>query len=117
MFSDPISVTINSVAKSLPRQSTSGTSSTYGSADGVWKLLISHATQKNGRIRSMIRLDQLAVVSNPLDSTNDYDTLSVYTVIDRPAFGFTTAQVEQIAAGLFALLSAGNIDKIVGMES
>lgn len=116
MFSDPQSVTINAVAKSMPKISAKDTSAVYQGADGLFKLTISHTPSKD-RVRSMVRLDQKAIVTNPLDSTNDYDTLSFYTVIDRPNFGFTTAQVEYIVAGLIAWLSAGNVDKLVGLES
>jgi hypothetical protein len=65
----------------------------------------------------MVRIDQRAIVTNPLDSTNDYDTLSFYSVIDRPVYGFTTAQIEQLVTGFQAWLTTGNVDKLIGTES
>lgn len=116
MFADPQSVTVNAVAQSMPRVSSKELSSIYSKSDGTFKLTISHTPSKD-RIRSMVRIDQRAIVTNPLDSTNDYDTLSFYSVIDRPVYGFTTAQVEQLVAGFQAWLTAGNVDKLIGTES
>lgn len=116
MFADPQSVTINSVAQSMPRVSSKDTSSIYSKVDGTWKLTVSHTPSKD-RIRSMVRLDQRAIVADPLTSVNDYETLSFYAVIDRPVYGFTQAQCEQIVAGFQAWLTAGNVDKLYGMES
>jgi len=56
-------------------------------------------------------------VTNPLDSTNDYDTLTYYFVIERPAYGFTMTQVEQLVAGFNSWLTTGNVDKLFGQES
>jgi hypothetical protein len=65
----------------------------------------------------MARIDQRAVVADPLTSVNDYETLSFYCVIDRPNYGFTTAQIEQLVTGFQAWLTTGNVDKLVGLES
>ena len=117
MFTDPQSVTVNSVAQSMPRVSQKERSAVYMKGDQSFTLTISHQSAAKGHIRSIARIDQRAVVTNPLDSTNDYDTLTVYTVIDRPSYGFTTAQIEQLVTGFQAWLSTGNVDKLVGQES
>jgi hypothetical protein len=117
MFADPQSVTVNSVAQSMPRITSTGLSAVYQKSDLSFKLTISHTPTKDDRIRSMVRIDQRAIVTNPLDSSNDYDTLSFYCVIDRPSYGFTTAQTEQLVAGLQAWLTSGNVDKLLGTES
>jgi len=116
MFADPQTVTVNAVAKVLARISTSAQSAIYQNVDETFKLTISH--QKSGtRTRSMVRIDQREVVTNPLDSTNDYDTLSFYCVFDKPEYGFSTAQVEQLIAGLQAWLNGAAVDKLIGKES
>jgi len=116
MFADPQTVTINAVAKSLARIMVTGTSAIYQNTDETFKLTISH--QKSGkRTRTMVRIDQRAIVTNPLDSTNDYDTLSFYAVIDHPEYGFSTAQIQQLAAGLMAWLDSTAIAKLIGKES
>jgi len=115
-FTDPQSVTVNSVAQSMPRVEIKGTSAIYSKADGSFKLTISHTTTKD-RIRSMVRIDQRAIVADPLTAVNDYETLSYYTVIDRPNYGFTQSQVEQLVAGLNAYLTNAVVDKLFGVES
>lgn len=117
MFSDPQSVTINSVAQSMPRVSQKDRSAVYMKGDQSYTLSISHSAAAQGHVRSLVRLDQRAVVTNPLDSTNDYDTMTFYCVLDRPTYGFTQAQAEQLVAGFQAWLTAGNVDKLWGQES
>jgi hypothetical protein len=121
MFADPITVTIAGNAKTLGRVSTNGTSSVYKTSDGVYTLTISHQrTTKNGKsyIRSMARLDFKKVVADPLTSVNDFETLSTYTVEERPDFGFTSTEVKDQLAGYNTWfgLSASQ-DKIIGGES
>lgn len=117
MFADPQSVTVNAVAKSMPRVETGTRKCIYQMNDQTFTLTISHQTQTNGRIRHMVRIDQRAIVTDALSNTNDYDTLSYYFVIDRPGYGFTMAQVEQLVAGLNAWTTTANVDKIFGQES
>lgn len=117
MFTEPISITVNSVAQSMPRVSSKERASVYMKADQSFTLSISHTSAAKGHIRSLVRLDQRAVVTNPLDSTNDYDTMSFYVVLDRPSYGFTQAQAEQLVAGFQSWLTAGNVDKLWGQES
>lgn len=116
MFSEPITVTVNSVGKVMAKVSSKDTSSIYQNADASWKLTISHIESKD-RIRSMARIDQRAIVADPLTSVNDYDTLSFYCVVDRPIYGFSTAQIEQLIAGFKTWLDNTAIDKLVGLES
>lgn len=116
-FADPQSVTVNAVGQSMARTLTSGSSSTYSKADGTFKLTISHTRSGKDRIRSMARIDQRAIVPDPLTAVNDYETLSYYVVIDRPEAGFTMVQVEQLVAGFNAYLTNATVDKLYGQES
>jgi len=117
MLSDPQSVTVNAVAKSMPRVSSTGKSAVYEAADSLYKLTVSHQITAGNRIRSLVRMDHKAVVTNPLDSTNDYDQQSVQIVFDRPSFGFTSAQLGYDWAGLKAWLDDTMIGKLFGQES
>jgi hypothetical protein len=118
MFSDPQSITINSIAVSLAKVSADGLKSTYRSSDGIHTLVISHQIGKDKRVRSMYRLDKRAIVANPLDSTDqDYDNLGVYVVIDRPEYGFDATAVGQLAAGVFSELDSTALGKLFGLES
>lgn len=116
MFSDPQTVTVNAVAKVMPRIEIKGNSAIYRLNDESFKLSIAHTPTKD-RTRSMVRIDQRAVVADPLTAVNDYETLSFYCVIDRPNYGFTMVQVEQLIAGLKTWLDNTAIDKLFGIES
>jgi len=116
MFTDPQSVTVATVAKSMPRITSNGQQSIYVMADETFKLTISHSKPK-GRVRSMVRIDQRAIVADPLTSVNDYETLSFYVVIDRPEVGFTSAQVNDLITGLKTWLDSTAVGKVFGQES
>jgi hypothetical protein len=115
-FADPQSVTVNAVAQSMPRVSTGGTKSTYRKADGTFTLTISH-TESKDRVRSMARIDQKSVVPDPLTSVNDYETLSFYLVLDRPIYGFTQTQVDQLVTGIKTWLDTAAVGRIYSLES
>jgi hypothetical protein len=118
MFADPQSITVNAVAQSMPRVETSTRKSIYQKNDQTFTLTISHQTGKDQRIRHLARFDQRAIVTNPLDNTKqDYDTLTFYVVIDRPSYGFSMTQTEQLIAGFKTWLDNTCIDKLFGQES
>jgi len=116
MFADPQVVTVNAVAQSMARVLVSGTSATYQKSDGTFKLTISHQ-ESNDRIRSMARIDQRLIVADPLSLVNDYETLSFYFVIDRPLYGFSSTQCDQLITGLKSWLDSTAIGKLYGKES
>lgn len=117
MFADPQTVTVNAVAQVMPRVTIEGKKSLYQKADGTFQLTISHQNVSGDRIRSMVRIDQKAIVPDPLTSVNDYETLSFYVVVDRPFQGFTSTQTDQLIAGLKTWLDSTAIGKIFGQES
>jgi len=117
MLTDPQVLTVNAVAKSMPRILIDGKGkTTYSMADETFKLNVSHQTS-NKRVRSMARADQRAIVADPLTAVNDYENLGIYIVIDRPEVGFSTAQIQQLAAALFVWADATMIAKLVGKEA
>lgn len=119
-FADPQTITVNGVAKTLARIEVKGLASVYQTADGLFKFTISHQRTGSGsnvRIRSMIRVDHKAIVPDPLTAVNDYETISTYTVIDRPEVGFTSLEVGYDAAALFAWADSTAIGKVFGLQS
>jgi predicted Zn-dependent peptidase len=64
-----------------------------------------------------VRVDQRAIVTNPLDSAADYDSISAEVIIDRPDYGFTVTQVDQLLAALKAQLTTAFVTKLYGNES
>lgn len=117
MFADPQTITVATVAKTLARISSNGLTSVYENSDNTYKLTISHQIMNNGRIKSMARVDRREIVTNPLDSSTDYDTLSEWYVIERPSYGFTSTQITDVATGFKAWLDNTAISKLLGKES
>jgi len=115
MLSDPQTLTVNSVAKSLARVETGGTRSVYKTADEVFQLTVSHLESKN-RTRRMVRVDQRVVAENPLSSVNEYKSLGVYFVVDEPEYGFSDTEIGYVWAALKALADSTFLGKILGSE-
>lgn len=119
-FTDPQSVTIAGTASSLPRISSTGSSSRYANADESIVLTISHSGTAK-RKRRLVRLDVTKITSDPyVPAQNTRVSNSVYLVIDQPLAGFTpadeVAQVAALASWLTASTNA-NATKVAGGES
>jgi hypothetical protein len=117
LFSDPQTITVNAVAKAMPRISTNGTSSTYRLADTTFALTISHNETKQQRVQSRARFEQRAIVPDPLTSVNDWESAAFSIVLDRPISGFTQTQLDQMWAGLKAWLDSSAFAKFFNQES
>lgn len=117
MFADPQSVTINSVATSLPRVSVGSGTATYRAADGTVEMRISHQTTGKSRSRRMVRLDKTVIAADPLTSENASQKAGIYLVVDEPLFGFTDAELDYLVDALILWLSSANIAKLLGGES
>lgn len=117
-FSDPQSITVNSVAKSLPRTSFAANSGAFTSADGTLKLSVSH--QNGKRSRHVIRIDSNKVAADPLvPNTNVRSSMSAYVVIDVPTTGYTVDEAKQIVDALTGFLTATsgtNVTRVLGNE-
>jgi hypothetical protein len=117
MYSDPQSVTINSVAVSLPRTSSGANNGAFNSADGNTKMTVAH--QYGKRNRRTVRLDSRKIAADPLlDGVSREYTMSAYLVIDHPTVGFSNTEIENNTKGLTdKLASAGFVTKLLGGES
>lgn len=118
MFTDPQSVTINSVAKSLPRVLIDGSKAIYKNSDESVTLTISHQRSGN-RTRSMLRLDERKAATDLVAEPSGFVTLSTYLVLDRPdsvTNGFSMTEVEQLVAALTGYSTTANVDKLYGRE-
>lgn len=119
-LADPQVITVNAVAKSMPRIISSGTSATYALADSTFSLAIKHTSFKvagKQRIKSLASFKQQAVVPDPLTSVNDLENVLVSVQIDRPEAGFTSAQIDQMIAGFKTWLDTTMVGKLYGRES
>lgn len=122
-FADPQSITISTIAHSMPRVQTGTRAATYQKNDGTHILNISHTTvkpkgERNIRNRGLFKFTKTVVAADPLTAEQTSQHADMYLVIDRPLFGFSQSDIEAIWAGFKdALNAAGVIGKIYGGES
>lgn len=120
MLSDPQTITVNAVAKVMPKILNDGSHSVYQLSDQTFTLDIRHTNtkkDKKSRVKSLATFTQRAVVPDPLTTVNDYETLACSVQIDRPEAGFSSAQTEQLITGFKTWLDATMIGKLFGKES
>jgi hypothetical protein len=117
MLADPQVVTINAVAKSLPRVG-------FGDRKGVFENLttghtftVSHVNGK--RNRNSVRLDITKTAADPLlDGVSRQYSMSCLLILDKPVVGFSQTEIEQNAQGLIDWLDTpANLTKVCGGES
>lgn len=117
MFTEPVTVTVNAVAKNLNRVSFGNLSGTFASrADGL-KLRITHVEGK--RNRRTVRLDINQTVPDAfITGVNREVSASVFLTIDAPVVGFSDAELMQKVQGLIDWLDdPANLTKVIGGES
>jgi hypothetical protein len=118
-LADPQSVTINSVANSLPRVGTNENHSNYRKDDGTVEMTVSHQPGKV-RTRDSVRLRFTKIAADPLlAGVNREVSLSVFFNVDRPLVGLTTAEIKDISTSLTTWLTASsgaNLTKVLGGE-
>jgi hypothetical protein len=114
-FSDPQTLTINSIAKVCARVQTNGTKTVYSTADEEVKFTVSHQESK-GRTRRMVRVDQRVIAADPLTAKNEYKSTGIYLVIDEPEYGFSDAAIDYVVQALKTWLSTANVLKVLGSE-
>jgi len=116
MLSDPQSITIATIATSLPAVRIEATKTTYQSADGKQRLIISYDDKGKASTRYLIRYEEDAIAADPISAVNAKKTLAAYMVIDQPAFGFTDARVDEVMAGLKLLADSTFLLKVLGNQ-
>lgn len=110
-FADPQSITVNSVAISLPRTGSGINTGTFTSADGNTKLTIANTYAK--RTRRTLRFDLSKIAADPLVSAQNIKySMSAYLVVDLPVTGFTVAEAKQLIDGMMTYLTASTGAKI-----
>lgn len=117
MFTEPQSVIVNAVTKSLVRIAFGDRKGTFESrADGL-RLNVTHVSGK--RNRRTIRLDSTKTAADPmLDGVSKQYSMSAYLVIDHPLVGYNDVEVGQISQALIDWLDVpANLAKVVAGES
>lgn len=118
-FTDPLSITVSAVTSPLPRTFQEGSESRYTSSDGLIVFTASHDVGK--RARRLARVDFSKISPDPFTpDENVKRSVSIYTVFDMPADGFSNAEVLAVWTGYKALLTASSdqlVTKLLGGES
>jgi hypothetical protein len=116
-FTDPQSVTVNSIAISLPRVTNpTGMSGYFSTADGTTALGLK--IQKNSRDRYEARLDYAKIAADPITAVNQKWTGSVSIVINNPPNGvFTDTEIKNQILGLTGWATSANLLKLLGDEA
>lgn len=107
-YADPQTLTVATVANSLPRTGSSINGGMFTSADRKYSLEISH--QRSNRFRHLMKLTVTQTVSNPLvPSQNQVVTDTVHLVVDHPVNGVAASDVvDHVKAFLDLLRDTGS---------
>lgn len=118
-FADPQSITVNSVAQSMPRTGSGMNTGQFTQDDATNALVISH--QYGKRTRRAIKFTDAKIAANAFDTTrNERVSMSVTLVVDHPPQGYTNTELKYVVDGLVAYLTASsgsNVAKLLGGES
>lgn len=118
MFTDPQTLTVSGVAKTLNRTGVSTDGANYATADRALQMSIAHSYGR--RTRHVIKLKSDTLVANPLVAgQNITQSMSVALTVDVPN-GYDAATAKAVVDSLIASLSAtsgASITKILGGES
>lgn len=121
MFAEPLSLTVNAVAKSLVRV---GSNATNTVREGIFedhangfRLKVTHLLGK--RNRRTVRFDVSKIAADPLLAGVNREASSSYQfVIDSPTAGFSDVELGQNAQALVDWLDVpANLAKVVAGES
>jgi len=123
MFADPQTVTVNSVAKTLPTISRGENQSVYRAADEAWTLRISKNIANN-RERLLVELSYLkdASIAFALGLAQQDVIAKVQLIIDHPRsnVAFTDTEMKNQVQALCDWLSASSYAatlKVLGQET
>ncbi len=117
MYADPQSVTVNAVAKSLPRVGSAQPTKIgeFQTADGEFNFRVSQYATAN-RFRREVRLTQKKVAADPISAVNKEVSSSVVITVDEPRWGFSDTELGYLTSAIVAWFTAGNRDKLLGGE-
>lgn len=117
MYTDPQSVTVNSVAQSMPRQGTAAPDriGTFSTAAGDFVFDVRQNKTAN-RFRREVRLTQKKVAADPITTLNKEISTSVMIVVDEPRWGFSDVELGYLTAAIITWFTNANRDKLLGGE-
>lgn len=120
-FADPQSVTIGGNAKTLNRTYTGTTQGAFVEANGDNRLYVEPRVSKAGRSIRTATIGNSKVTADPLVSTTNIRVnATVRLVIDRPAQGYSDAEILDIVKGLIGWATASTdaqLKKLIAGEN
>lgn len=117
MLAEPISLTISGTTHTLNRVEVSGRRTLYENADRSVSMRIDQIITKTKRSRWEITIEWRKLVTNPIDSTNDYDSVTYRQTVDRPEYGFVAADVFGLMSGVNTWQSSATVTALVSGQS
>lgn len=118
MLTEPISETIGATTYSLARTKSGPPQSEYSSPDESVKVIVSQVKTAAGRRRHTVETRQTKSYTDPASGQTNQIDCTIRTLIDRPAIGFSAADVKALKTGHnSALLTDAIVDKLYGGES
>jgi len=117
MFTEPLSVTVSGVAKSLARIGSSDLKGVFNNTVAGIRATISHSSGK--RDRHVVRFDFNKLTPDAFtEGINRNVSMSVQLSVDHPTVGFTVAEIEaNTQAVIDKLDEVGVLTKVLNWES
>ena len=124
MFSDPLSVTYNSVSKSLARLSSlsrknpkGGYGTRYATADGELTLVVAHTVNEYDNRCVEVRLTRTALSSAPITGEPGMVSNSFGITIEFDEFNQNASDVALLRTAVLALVDSTFTSKLTAGES
>lgn len=122
-FADPVTLTVATVAKTLPRVFVNGSDSRYRFDDGagnIFGIEVGHTANKQ-RVSHLLKVSQQKTAADVYTpDTNDIFQMSAHVVLNVPLVGFTATEQLNLVKALNDFVSAGTYGtttKWIGGES
>lgn len=117
MFADPQSVTVNTVAKSMPRTGSSDSSGAFSTSDGAYTMTIKHSSTKQ-RVNHNVQLRYDAILASVYFPDQNVPVSGSASIsINAPIAGLDAPTLGYIANAIIAWATPTNIAKLIGQES
>jgi len=122
-FSDPLVITVNSVAQSLNNIVRGNMTSQYRTADGLYLFDISHRLSRQvtgSRVNTTVHFEHRKPKE---DNPADFMSLHGRFILDRPeslsaTLGWTDSEIDKFIGGLAAFLgTTANVTKLNSLQS
>ncbi len=118
-YSDPQTITVNAIARTLPRFLSGTTTGTFISADTISQLTIDPSGTRTRRSNKASFRENVSVVDASTGLTRT-ESHSITFISNRPLLGVSDTVAEQLAAGLITWLTASsnaNLKKLLAGEN